>query len=167
MNTKFLCSLLLVAATLQSCIYTVDDDPPLEITTNYEPVYIDRPDFEASISVAEATTIDTAGKIYVFDNLLFINEKNKGFHVFSNTDPENPEPLHFIKAPGTTDVSIRNQVYYVNQAVDLVAFRYQTNGELTVLKRIPNVFPPLLSPDGFQDNTPENKVVIAWTPKID
>ena len=124
---------------------------------------MERATFEASVVLEEARTIVQSGKIYAFNNLLFVNEVNEGFHIFDNENPENPQSIAFIKAPGATDLAIKNDVYYVNQAVDLIAVTYNKDAsELVVTKRIPNVFPEKISPDGFAFGVPADSIIIDY-----
>ena len=54
-------------------------------------------------------------------------------------------------------------MYYINQAVDLIAVVYNKDeGNLTVTKRIRNVFPPKITPDGFFVNTPADSIVVDF-----
>jgi len=134
--------------------------------SEYEPVYMERTNFETSISLQNTRTIENAGKIYVYNNYLFINEKNLGFHVFNNQNPENPIAIKYITSPGATDMAIKNNVVFINQATDLVAIELGTTIQsLNVTKRIENIFPEMLSPDGFYFNTPEGKVIVNWKKK--
>lgn len=147
-----------------SCIFrNVDDD---EISTpTYQPVIMQRIDFEPS-TVFENTprTIENSGKIYVKDNFIFVNEVNKGFHIINNSNPENPINIGFIKVLGSSDLSIKDDVFYVNNAVDLVAFTInETTETLTITKRIQNIFPQILSPDGFQHyGLDANNIIVDW-----
>ncbi len=162
--------LILAVLTLQGCCWYGDcnddigDDIIEPFQSAYEPVYMSREDFEASITVADPSSVETAGKIYVIGQFLFINDVLKGFHVYNNQNPSSPNNLSFLNAPGSTDLSIKNDIYYINQATDLVAVRFNPlNGNPEVTKRIRNVFPPLTSPDGFIDTqTNENQVVVNW-----
>lgn len=157
---------MLFCVAFQSCCLFGDCEevefPDFE--TAYEPIYLNRGDFENSVILKDKLPIDTSGKIYVKDNFLFINELNKGFHVYDNSDPSNPVATKFIKAPGSTDLAIRENIIYINQATDLIAVEYNTNtNELSLTKRVENAFPPLRSPDGFDAyNIPENSVVVDW-----
>jgi len=156
---------LCIGVTLQSCIYSNDDDVIVdpEPFTNFEAVIMDRATFEASISLDDPKSIVDSGKIYVLEGLLFVGEDNEGFHIFDNEDPTNPIPLGFINAPGATDLAIKNDVYYINQAVDLIAVVYNRDeSNLTVTKRIRNVFPPKLSPDGFFYDPPADSVIVDY-----
>ena len=158
---------ILLAISLQSCLFPFDgggdDGNP---SSYYKPVYMDRDAFEASVSIEKSNSIDKAGKIYVYQNYLFINEKNKGFHVYDNTDPANPKAIKYIKTPGATDMAIKNDAIYINQARDLIAIKLSADLQsLTITKRVQNIFPEMLSPDGFNAYTPEGKVLINWVPK--
>ncbi|WGU68891.1 hypothetical protein QIU19_02915 [Capnocytophaga canimorsus] len=49
--------------------------------------------------------------------------------------------MPFLSIPGATDLAIRDEVMYVNQATDLVAFSYDVNsGTITLHKRIKKGF---------------------------
>lgn len=162
---KHLCILLLVCITSLSCVTdrTSDDVDTVDLLTNYDAITLDRPTFEASVILEDARSIINSGKIYVFNGLLFVNEKNKGFHVFDNENPSSPVALAYIKAPGATDLAIKNEVYYINQAVDLIAVTYdKQTANLQVTKRIREVFPPKVSPDGFVHNIPDGEIIIDY-----
>jgi hypothetical protein len=58
-------------------------------------------------------------KISIKDDLMFINDVNKGFHVYDYTDPKKPIRPILYKAPGATDLAIKGNTVYINQ-VDLV-----------------------------------------------
>ncbi|MEM0518691.1 hypothetical protein [Aequorivita flava] len=159
-------------ATLQSCCRSgdcdeTDDFPGTMVVSAYEPVYMERPAFETSVELSAPKPVLNAGKIYVQGSYLFINEKNEGFHVFNNSDPSNPLPIHFLASPGATDLAIRENVFFINQATDLIAVQVDLEGgNLTVSKRIKETFPVMLSPDGFFPyELPENNVIVNWIPK--
>jgi hypothetical protein len=159
-------------ATLQSCCWHGDcdetDDFPVTFgESQYEPVFMDRSAFEHSVVLSSPKPVLNAGKIYVIGSYLFINEKNEGFHVFNNQNPSNPLPMHFMETPGATDLAIRENVFFINQATDLIAVEVNLeSGGLTVSKRIKETFPIMLSPDGFYpQNIPVNNVIVNWIPK--
>lgn len=109
-----------------------------------------------------------SSKIYIIDKYIFINDRRKGFHIFDNSDPINPVKVNFLKAPGATDISIRDNVFYINQATDLVSLTIDINTfSLTINKRLENVFPEILSPDGFRESDVDkyDSVVVNWTQK--
>ena len=153
----------------QSCwLNTGEDDDnmvePFPISS-YNPVIVKRQVLETSTIFQEPQTIINFGKIYVKDNFLFNNEKNQGFHIFNNSNPENPENIGFLKVLGSTDLAIKNDIIYVNNATDLIAI--QTNMEsntIEITKRIPNTFPQMFSHEGFQYmNLEEDDIIVDWT----
>ena len=162
-------SILLLSITLQSCFCWADcTDDQFEIEwSNYDPILMDRETFENSVSISEPKTILNSGKIYVQDTFLFINEINEGFHIYENSDPTNPTPFKFLKVPGATDLAIRNEILYINQATDLIAVSVNTTDySINLEKRIVNTFPEITPPDGsFNKETPEEKVVVGWIEK--
>jgi len=158
---------MLFCILIQSCCPPFTDcdetfEPAFE--SSYEPVLLSRSDFEKSVAISNTVAIGVSGKIYVKDNLLFINELRKGFHVYDNSDPANPKAIKFLEAPGSTDLVIRDNMIYINQATDLIAVEYNVRTNTASLtKRIPNTFPQLRSPDGFDAyDIPENSIIVDW-----
>ncbi|WP_175416206.1 hypothetical protein [Aggregatimonas sangjinii] len=165
MKKQNLLFFVLFCIVLQSCCPWCEDDVGgLPFESRYEPVFLSRAEFEQSVGVTNPLSIGTSGKIYVKGDFLFVNELNKGFHVFDNSDPSNPRSVKFLEAPGATDMAIRNDIIYINQATDLIAVEYVSESNTARLaKRIPSTFPELLSPDGFTAyDIPENSVVVDW-----
>jgi len=77
-------TLILIAFCLQSCIYGRDDEVVYE--SAYE-ITQSREIFENNIEVEEVRPISNAGKIYVKDQYILINENQAGFHLFHNFNP--------------------------------------------------------------------------------
>jgi hypothetical protein len=138
--------------------------------SEYKPILMERSALENSISFKNARQMCQTGKIYFKDNYIFINEKYSGIHVIDNSNPESPENIGFITVPGSIDMAIKNNILYVDNAVDLVAI--DLSGELEnlfVTKRIKSSFPEHLPPDGKTpkpefsvENRPANTVIVAW-----
>ena len=148
-----------------SCIWDNDDDiidPPFE--SAYEAVTLPRDSFEISTELLDTKPLEQTGKIYVKDQYLLINEPNKGFHIYDNSNPSNPTKIRFLKALGSSDISIKGNVLYINNAVDLIAVTFNSDfSDIQITKRIKDVFPVLLSPDGFHPNLENDDVVVNWT----
>ncbi|MBO6881926.1 hypothetical protein [Winogradskyella sp.] len=166
---KFFLLLTVTSSLLfQACIGwgsdDADDIDPFP-TGSYEPVIMQRTDFEAA-TILENTprTIENSGKIYVKDNFIFVNEVNQGFHLINNTDPTNPINIGFIKVLGSSDLSIKEDVFYANNATDLIAFKIDEATEtLTITKRLENVFPQIWSPEGvIYYPIEDNEVIVDW-----
>ena len=161
-----LCSVIF-ALLLQSCFYFGGDeidDFPLNVS-NYEPVIIKRSAFEVTTTLDNtARAIENSGKIYVKENYIFINEVNLGFHLINNSDPSNPQNIGFINVLGSSDLSIKENVFYANNATDLIAFTLdETSETLTITKRLENVFPQIWSPEGQSYyNLEADDVIVNW-----
>ena len=142
-----------------------DDIDGFPANPPYEPVIMERSEFETSTSFESTPrVIENSGKIYVKGNYIFVNEVNKGFHIIDNADPTNPASIGFIKVLGSSDLSIKDDVFYVNNATDLIAFKLNEDSEtLTITKRLPNVFPQIWTPEGpFFYPVEDNEIIIDW-----
>jgi len=135
----------------------------------YTPVLMKRADLEKSIKYTDARNLETPGKIYAKDNYLFINEKYEGVHVIDNTDPAYPQNIGFINAPGSIDMAIKENVLYLDNAVDLVAVNLDNFPSISVTKRITNIFPEPFPP-GYSyipdkylpSNRPKGTILVKW-----
>ena len=128
---------------------------PEESVEAYRPIYAD--DESVMISKESGRDIKTAGKIFVYGDVLLINELNEGIHVYDNTDPTKPENLFFIAIPGNTDMSMSNGLLYANNMADLVTINISLS-TFEVTQRFEGLFldETAFSPDG---RTLEN---VAW-----
>lgn len=159
--------LLIACIVVQSCIPNESDDEMPSITGNYEPVIMNRTDFEASATYeATAKPIQNSGKIYVKGNYIYVNEVNKGFHIINNSNPSNPYSIGFIKILGSSDLSLKSDVFYVNNATDLIAFKLdESNQTIKITKRLKGVFPQIWSPEGLSYyDLQEDEIIVDWTP---
>ncbi|MGB6269546.1 MAG: hypothetical protein WBF67_11120 [Olleya sp.] len=162
--TNYLTVLIVLFAS--SCWYSnnVDDDVITQPEYQYQAVTMLRSDFETSTILEDVKPLEETGKIYVKDGYLFINQPNKGFHIFDNSDPSNPINMAFLNVLGSTDLSIKNNMLYINNATDLIAIKpdFSTN-TIEITKRVVNTFPELIAPDGFSYHyTAANEVIIDW-----
>ncbi|WP_316786139.1 hypothetical protein [Pedobacter frigiditerrae] len=88
----------------------------------------------------KATQPKKTGKIYVYNDLLFINEPNKGIHIYSNVNPSTPVNLAFLQIPGNVDLAISNNILYADSYVDLLAFDISSITNIKQVKRLKDVF---------------------------
>ncbi|MFP5436641.1 MAG: hypothetical protein ACLGH8_02555 [Bacteroidia bacterium] len=139
-----------------------DDMPP---QSAYRAVTMPRDVFENAITLTAAKPVYKAGKIYIKDNLMFVTEVNKGFHIYDYTDPANPRKKAFLEIAGATDVAIRGNNLYINQAVDLVTLVYDNN-QITLGGRTRNIFPQKASPDGHAVSIANNyEIIVDYIPR--
>ncbi len=154
--------ILLIAS---GCFYSTGNDDDFLQNSPYSPVIFTRAELESSVQIQPQQNIIRSGKIYIKDNLMFINDVNKGFHVFNYADPQNPIKIAFIQVPGATDLAVRDNIIYINQAVDLVTIAYDpASNTIGSIHRARNVFPAKLSPFGDTANINPDQIVIDWIP---
>jgi hypothetical protein len=125
---------------------------------------MDRENLEKSISyIKGGKEMKNPGKIYYKHPYLFVNERYKGVHIFDNSDPTKPEPIGFIVAPGCLDMAIKDNIIYLDNSVDLVAFDWKKMEEM---KRIPGIFPEPACPDNssawYDYDRREGLIIVEW-----
>lgn len=166
-NKLILVFLVILLGLNQSCWWTSGEEDD-DIFTNpslYEPVILNRTVFETTTFIEEPRTIVNSGKIYVKDDYLFVNEVNQGFHIFNNSDPTNPQNIAFLQVLGSSDISIKEDILYINNATDLIAVLPNLEqNTIEITKRIQNTFPQLWSPEGFEYHGLEpDEIIVDWT----
>ncbi len=138
-TSSLLAMLFLSMMMFQSC---TKDKCSREMTyTKYDPVLISYDDFRTSITNVGSQALEKPGKIYLYDNYLFINEQRKGIHIFDNSDPSNPLNLGFITIPGNIDITMRNNILYADSYTDLLTINMTDPLNGNLIKRVENVFP--------------------------
>jgi hypothetical protein len=98
---------------------------------------------ELPVGLSKPVRIQRTGKIYIYKDYLFINEPNKGIHIYNNANPASPVNLAFLQVPGNADLAIRNNILYADSYVDLLAFDISTMANIKQVKRLPDVFKQL------------------------
>ena len=81
------------------------------------------------------------GKIYVYGNLLFQVENQKGVHVIDFTDRHNPVKRGFITCPGSSELAVKDGYLVTNNVDDLVTIDFRDSGNVREVARIHNAFP--------------------------
>lgn len=105
------------------------------------PQYMSYSEMRKPVKSVQASEIQSAGKIYIHGNLLFVNEKYKGIHVFDNTNPASPVNLTFIDIPGNVDLAISGNFLYVDNYVDLIVLDISDVHSPIEVARIKDIFP--------------------------
>jgi hypothetical protein len=133
----FLATLLGLSVLLEGCTDTC------EVTNEYvyfEPVYTTVDNIRSQVSLMAPQPVNTVGKIYFKDGLLYVNEPGEGIHIINNTDPANPAPVSFLKIPGNFDLAIKGNTLYADSYVDLVAFDISDVSSIHEINRLDGVF---------------------------
>ncbi|GHM98950.1 hypothetical protein WSM22_04400 [Cytophagales bacterium WSM2-2] len=108
--------------------------------TYYEPVYSTSAEIKAATGMTEARPLISPGKLYLKDQILFINETGKGIHVFDNSNPASPGALSFLNIPGNYDLAILDNILYADSFVDLVMFDISNVADIKIVNRVEGLF---------------------------
>ncbi len=132
------------------------------------PVLMIRENMEDAVQLQEAREIEKPGKIWVYNNFIFVIEQYKGIHILDNTNPKNPVNKSFIQIDGCTDVAVQNGIIYANNAVDLIGVKPSSDCKsINVVSRNRNILPELKSPQGwsnydYEQLRPDNSIIVRW-----
>lgn len=121
---------LFCAVLILSQCYRYDSPPPAE-ARGLKPVYSANP----SLQVLPARPLRKLGKIYYKAPLIYTVEMGVGIHVIDNSNPAAPVPLRFYAIPGCSDLAIKNDRLYTDQASDLLVIDISQPDSLRVLQR--------------------------------
>ena len=136
-----------------------------EIQKDWKPIFMKRTDLEQSVKyIKEKRPLKNPGKIYCKDNYIYVNELYKGVHVINNSNPANPVKEGFIIVPGCVDMAVKENILYVDNAVDLVAFDLESK---RVTQRIKEVLPEVPAPSGTHcyhevKNRLKELILVGW-----
>lgn len=131
-------ALILVVCLFWSC--NNDDQSETALFTIAVPETMSKTEWRSAINVQAAKPIIEAGKIYAYQDYIFIIEKLKGVHVIDNREPTNPQVISFINIPGTEDISVKNDFLYADSAIDLVIFDISNINAIQSVDRLEDVF---------------------------
>jgi len=146
MKRLLLFPLLFAFIFFQSC----EEEKEINLSNVAVPVTQSIADFRASVKVEEPKSINESGKIYAWENYIFINDKNEGVHIIDNTDPFNPQNIRFLKIPRNMDIAIKDEKLYADNGMDLVVFDISDINKISEIGRVQNVFP------NYYTTAPEN-----------
>ncbi len=107
----------------------------------YKPIYMSYTELQNSIALKEPQQGENFGKIYTYNNMLFINEIHRGVHIYDNTNPVNPVNLGFLNIPGNKDIAIRDNIMYADSFTNLVTIDITNPINPVIIKTIERVFP--------------------------
>lgn len=159
--------MVLLLPLLTACPMPPEPQPFSE----YTPILMSRSQLEQSVVKKTPQPIVNPGKIYSYGQYILINEQYKGIHIINNLDRKRPENIAFIQVPGCMDFAVKNNMLYVDNAVDLVAINIQDINNIQTTKRVKDALPAPLSPDNLPSelltlqDAPADAIVVGWEPK--
>ncbi|MEN8118776.1 MAG: hypothetical protein ABFS35_00415 [Bacteroidota bacterium] len=105
------------------------------------PVYLSNEEFKTAIKKTNNEELNNPGKIYIKDQYLFVNEINKGIHIYNNFNPSEPKYVCFINIPGNVDMAIKSDLLYADSYIDLIVIDISDINNPVEVDRYPNAFP--------------------------
>ncbi len=141
MKSPCLLLLLLPLFLLTSCLEEECQD--VILFHSYTPVTITASEWRTDgFPPSAPTTVCEPSGFYVYGDYLFVLDRNEGLHLIDNRDNANPRPVSFIPIPGGQGLAVRNNILYVNQYIDLLAFDITAPASPRFLSRTEDVFEP-------------------------
>ncbi len=120
MKTLKLLSLFALIAILgQSCLRDTCD--ATREFVRFDPVLMTGEELSYDIRTLDNRALENPGKIYFYQNYLFINERGQGIHIYNNENPENPEFVTFYSIPGNFDIAIKNTTLFADNPLYLMS----------------------------------------------
>lgn len=163
---KQLLATFLTMVVLSGC-YRVKEDDSTERQA-YIPIYA--PDAPLrQISFLAPQPIKHAGKIVLYNKLLFQVEQDSGIHVFNVSNPASPQRVGFIRSPFCKELAVKDNHIITNNLDDMVVIDFSNPTLIKEVKRVQGTFsemriqyPPqtgvyFVCPD------PTKGVVTGWT----
>ena len=119
------------------------------------PLVMSKADFENSVDILPPRPIEESGKIYAYQNYIFINDKYEGIHVIDNSNPAAPQKIAYITIAGNVDISIKDDVLYADSITDLVILDISNINNIQEVTRLKDV---------LQDNViiPLEADIVEW-----
>lgn len=158
--------LSLILILLMSC----NNDDDYEFVQVATPQLMSKTAFRNSVAVVAPKTILEAGKIYVYQDYLFIGDVDSGIHVIDNSNPKDPKAIKFIEIPGNEDISVKDNFLYADSATDLVVFDISDINNVSFVERLEDVFnvydydvPIEASVVEYGDYNYEEDIIVGWT----
>ncbi|WP_297761259.1 hypothetical protein [uncultured Muriicola sp.] len=103
------------------------------------PLTISIQEFKNGVDIVSPQPIAESGKIYAYQDYIFVNDKFRGVHVIDNSNPASPRKVSFIKIAGNVDISIKNNFLYADSLTDLIVLDISDINNIQIVNRLENV----------------------------
>lgn len=156
----FLCLLLGLSVVLEGC---ADECDIKRTYVYYEPVYTTVDELRSAVEQTTPRQIEGAGRLYFYNNYIFINQPGEGIHILDNNDPSNPALKSFVTIPGNFDLAIKGNVLYADSYVDLVVLDISDVQAISEIGRVKNVFNNYSY--GYYGDLASGNIITGWEEK--
>lgn len=109
--------------------------------TYYAPVYKTSALVRAGMKSGAAKNVELPGKIFIYGHYIFLNDMNKGIHIYDNSNPSSPQNVAFIDIPGNIDMAVKGNILYADSYSDLVTLDITNPLAIKAVNFTENVFP--------------------------
>jgi hypothetical protein len=156
---KLIAAIGLLCLTFSSCI----KDDVAEKYFVYRPIYQSKAEVLSNIRSAEPLSLQNTGKLFLKDNVAYINEVNEGVHIVDYSDPSKPINKHFIKIPGNVEIAVKGNYLYADCYTHLVVVDISDPSNAKLIKLVENAF-PFKGGNQFAPTDP-NLMIVGWQRK--
>ena len=166
MQKKILLILMTVAIGFTSCEKT--DDSKYADYLVARPLKMSKAEFRNSVDIISPVPIEASGKIYAYQNYIFVNDKYRGVHVIDNSDPSAPKKVSFIKIAGNVDISVKDNYLYADSITDLMVFDISNINDIEIVNRLENVlrdnviWPAEADIFEYEGIDYQNEILVGW-----
>ena len=126
------------------------------------PVLKSKADVLATINGNPSEVVQKAGKIYIKDQFIYLNEIDRGIHIIDNSNPSQPSQVAFLNIPGNRDIAAKGNILYADMYNDLLAIDISNPQKVSVTNRIANFFISRMYGYGSVD---DKYVAVDWIKK--
>jgi len=147
-----------------SCSKDSADKKQTKKITIYTPVFKSKAAVLASINASSDEPIEHAGKIYIKDHFIFLNEVDKGIHIIDNSNSFRPVQVAFLAIPGNLDIAIKGNTLYADMYDDLLALDITDVHHAKISSTLNNFFVGRSWVNGYSVNI-NNQVAVDWKKK--
>lgn len=154
MKNSFFALLLLSLFALSCTKDRVD-----EHYTFFRPVYATKETVKTNIKSSAPELLQNPGKLVIKDNILYLNDLDKGIHVIDISNPAQLKNIAFIHIPGCIDMAINGNFLYADCYTDLEVLDITNPLQITVKQDLSGVFPHRFYNNFIADTT---KVIRQW-----
>ena len=167
MKTKSILLLILTCFIIFSCDNNVGDYITVKVAT---PEFMSLDEFRTSVEIEPPSPIIESGKIYAYNDLILIKDREKGIHIIDNSQPENPIKIACIKVKANNDMEIKGDYLYVDSLMDLVVFDISDLNDIREVARLTDVFPKYITLPFSEDlivdygdySYDPNDIIVRW-----
>lgn len=136
---KRIAPFLLLVFGLASISCEEKNQEPLEEYLVATPLTLSQEEFRNSVEIVPPQPVKESGKIYAYENFVFVNDSYRGIHVIDNSNPSAPQKRSFIKIPGNVDIAVKDNFLFADSIRDLLVFDISDIDNISLVNRLVDV----------------------------